>query len=134
MNSHIQQRFLSGKRFSSAPLLMLAILMLIVSCPLKRMLQSNFTSSFAAKTNQNSKAHTIHAANTSCLALKKKTAAVNANVKRHEAPPSLLLSDFRKQGFDLLYFLSGDLKKYNSFKTSAPSRLPPFLRHRRLLI
>jgi hypothetical protein len=138
MNSRIHRPLLSGGRFSSGILMAMAVLVLAVSCPLKRMLQSNlpsFSSVSKAKKITNSEANANYTKNASCCGLQKKIVTVSASLKSSEILPAFFLpANDMASVFAIPYFLSGTAPEYNAANNFTPSALPLFLQHRRLLI
>jgi uncharacterized protein (UPF0333 family) len=125
----------------SAFLLALAVLLLIVSCPLQHLLQNNFVSniSSAVRSNQANIKHRTqaeHSATANCCVAKNKTVLVKPDVaQQYKLPVSLTLSNITQhQGFEINYFLSGISNKYCIVIPSHLSSLPLFLQHRSLLI
>jgi hypothetical protein len=136
MNASANKQNTIGRRFSSALLFALAVLLLAVSCPVKRFFNTNFANS----TQQNSKQESqpgkaAKYQSTSCCSLKQKTILVKASFKKQNAPaPDVVLTGNSQSGFDINHFLSRTRSnQLSSAPTTIPS-LPLFLQHRRLLI
>jgi len=117
------------------------MMVLVVSCPLKRMLLNNYASNTiaAAKTNQTIIAQPAgnHLSNRQdCFIALNKIFSVNQELPGHRTLPSpLYLPAINKQpGADIHYLLS-DLD-YNQFNLTSNqyATLPLFLKHMRLLI
>lgn|GEM_PF-3422954 len=118
-----------------------AVMLLIVSCPLKRLLQNNFVfnSSSVVKTNLtniNQRAGADHIATANCCAVKKKTVLVKLDLSQQcKLPVPIYQSNITGYpGFDINYFLSGVSYRYGILVSSDLSAPPLFLQHRRLLI
>jgi len=125
----------------SALLFALAVLLLVVNCPLKRMLQNNYGgfSASATRTNQTNISQRTYAdyhAVESCYSIQKKNIFVNSNsFQKVNLPTPFYLSDVAgATGFDINYYLSSIRVKPAATHTSNPSSLPLFLQHLRLRI
>ncbi|MBN8717988.1 hypothetical protein SAMN05444410_101367 [Hydrobacter penzbergensis] len=126
----------NGRKVSSAMIFVLAVLLLVVSCPLKRFLQTNAGSSITFQ--KGTKAQTITNTNykaASCCSIKKKVVLVEAAKLKQTKPASTLLTIYNQQsGFSIHHYLSSlDAHVYPSGSIKLSS-LPLFLQHRRLLI
>ena len=118
----------------------LAMLVLIVSCPIKRLLLTNFnsTTSSSQKSNQNiyQGANIENNATATCSVENDKTAVVQSDLtQQHNLPLPLYLSNINNQtGFDINYFLSGI--NFSSIPSvyAQHSTTPLFLQHLRLRI
>jgi hypothetical protein len=137
VNSSVHKQLFPRNKFSSAGLLALAFLLLVVSCPLKRILQINFAPvSSAIKIH---KAITQYNSTTystaSCYKLKEKAVLVKANlVTQQVSSPLFLLAFHSSQGLGDSFSLTGILQSYHHLNIPVPPGLPLFLQHRRLLI
>jgi len=140
MNNRAHKLSSLRRKFSAAGLCALAILILVVSCPIKRVLQNSesfFTSISTHKNHRIAGNHTPSAHSTkqlTCLAVQKKaiSEAVHLNVKQVLSPFYLAGDD--QSNFEIAYFLSR-LKQQRGFATLfKTSHLSLFLQHRRLLI
>ena len=126
------------KRHKTAFLFLLAILMLIVSCPFKRLLQSD--SSLLASAQRSIKwsgadRNAAAYSNTSCCIQKQKITLIKLVVSKQEVPaPDFVAENNLQTGFAIPYFLSGTELLYAASDSSSFTSLPIFLKHRRLLI
>ena len=139
MNSHLHKKSFSRSRSAAVGLMTLAVLLLVFSCPVKRILNSNIAASvFQQKTNK----ITVNQQNTSqytnaesCWSLKQTTLFVKTAIaKQLPAAAVYFPAALKVAGFDIHYFLSGTLKTDRSFVSSDLTRLPLFLQHLRLRI
>ena len=120
----------------------LAMLVLVVSCPVKRLLLTNFNSTASSSPTKSSRTNIYQGANiennatANCYTENDKTAVVESDIsQKHKLTLPLYLSNINNQtGFDINYFLSRI--SYNSTQSVASqhSTLPLFLQHLRLLI
>jgi uncharacterized protein (UPF0333 family) len=141
MNTSVNKIYSTGKaKLSLAFLFALAMLLLVVSCPLKRLLQTNdiVNTSTATRTNQsniNSGSSTQRASVENCCALKKRAVFVQTNLvqKVKFSSPLYVSNLFTKRGFDIHYSLSR-IKDAPAYVVSNTSSLPIYLQHLRLLI
>ncbi len=142
MNTSVNRIYSSRKvNVYTALMFALAVMLLIVSCPLKRLLQDNFVfnSSSVVKTSQtniNQRTGADHIATANCCAVKKKTVLVKLDLSQQcKLPVPLYQSNITGHpGFDINYFLSGISYRYGVLVSSDFSTLSLFLQHRRLLI
>lgn len=125
----------------SALLFALAVMLLLVNCPLKRVLQNNYGeyAASATRTNQtniNQRTNADYRAAESCSAIQKKTAFVSSNSfqKEHLTAPFDVLNVTHATGFYINYYLSSIRSKPAASNISTPYSLPLFLQHLRLLI
>ena len=142
MNTSAYTIYSIGKsKLSLAFLFALAVLLLVVSCPLKRLLQSNdmvYTSKTtkASQTNISTRSAAQHSSIENCCAIKKKAVFVKSGLSQKVVAfaPSYLSTVSDASGFDINYYLSGI--NYNSAQVEIndPSSLPHFLQHLRLRI
>jgi uncharacterized protein (UPF0333 family) len=142
MNTSTNKIYSTGKaKLSLALLFALAVILLVVSCPLKRLLQNNDIVSTATttrtnQTNISSSSSTQRASVENCCALKKRAVFAETNlVQKVKLSSPLYVSNLlTERGFDIHYSLSRikDEPAYVvSFNTSS---LPIYLQHLRLLI
>jgi len=126
----------------TALMFVLAVLMLVVSCPVKRLLQRNFVTNATSQVrtneiNSNQPSSANYNATASCVAIEKKVNLVNTSLLQQFKilPASLLPAHLNEQaGFGIYYFLSGISGKYVVLVFISLSSLPLFLQYRRLLI
>lgn len=118
----------------------LAVMLLVVSCPLKRLLQNNFVSNSSSavkgQTNINHRTGADYSAFANSCADKKEIILAKPDLfKQSELLVPLYLSNIiRRPGFTINYFLSGTNYNYAFLVSSHYSTLPLFLQHLRLLI
>ncbi|HJW16685.1 MAG TPA: hypothetical protein VJ499_06180 [Flavisolibacter sp.] len=122
----------------TAFLFLLAVLMLVVSCPFKRLLQAeNNFQAFAQqsiKWNDNA-SQGIASKNTFCCSQKQKIILVKPTISKQQLPGSDILANQNLHtGFAIHYFLNGTERLHKAFAIPPVSTLPLFLQHRRLLI
>lgn len=138
MNTGRYQKVVAANKGKTALLFLLATLMLVVSCPFKRLLQteSNAQASSPSSTKWNGADRKVAAYQAACsCAQKQKITLVKIDVSKQKLPASDFLADQNGQtGFSLHYFLSGLEKEYNPVASTSVPPLPLFLQHRRLLI
>jgi hypothetical protein len=141
MNTSANHIVLTGKAHTSASLFATAVLLLIVSCPLKRLLQGSPAtySNSAVRTNQtniNERSNAGYNIADDCGAISKKIDVVKTNLSQKVvvSSPSYLSKVSDASGFDINYYLSEINYKAAPVETDNPSSLPLFLRHLRLLI
>ncbi len=142
MNTSANRIYASKKApVYTALMFALAVLLLVVSCPLKRLLQAA-TDTYSTSqvrinevnSNQQSSAG-YHAV--SCVVIKKKVNLVStASFQKFKVLPAFWHpAHFSEQsGFSIYYFLSGIPFKYAVVISTTLSSLPLFLQYRRLLI
>jgi hypothetical protein len=137
MNAGININKITTNKGKTAFLFLLAILMLVVSCPFKRLLQTENngqTSQQSVKWNGAERKATTYQNACSC-AQKQKITLVKIEISKQKLPaPEFFAEQNLQNGFSIHYFLSGSEKQYPLFSASSPSSLPLFLQHRRLLI
>ena len=141
MNSSLNKIFSPRKAtVHTALMFALAMLVLIVSCPVKRLLLTNFnsTASSSQKSNQNiyPGVNIENNATADCSVENDKTDVIKSDVsQQHKLPLPLYLSNINNQaGFDINYFLSGISYNITQSIASQHATLPLFLQHLRLLI
>ena len=125
------------QRVSSAILFALAILVIVVSSPLKRIFNSATSTSSPriAYFSVSQSARVATPFQVSCCALKAKVTLLGAELKAQKTPlPLPLIAFISLSGFDIPYFLSGTPQTYHTTEIVLSSSLPLFLQHRRLLI
>jgi len=125
------------QRFTSAILFALAILIVVVSCPLKRMLNGTTPSASPriAYVSVNQSSSVATPSQVSCCALRAKVTLLGAELKAQKTPlPVPFIASISLSGFDIPYFLSGTPQTYRTTEIFLSSNLPLFLQHRRLLI
>lgn len=118
-------------------LFLLAALMLVVSCPFKRLLQAENNVQATAKQsirgNSAERQGTAYK-NISCCTQKQNITLANPVLSTQKLQAPDLLIDQHKSGFSIHYFLSGTKKQSEAIAISSLYPLPLFLQHRRLLI
>lgn len=139
MNTSVNKIFSSGRMIHSAGLFALALMLLVISCPLKKLLQNNVAShSSLQKTKQiniNQPRASQYSSAVSCSAIREKTLLVKSNLIQLKAPSSLYFPDRKREsGFEINYFLSRTNSKCGFSASSNLSSLPLFLQHLRLRI
>lgn len=136
MNASANKQNTIGRRFSSALLFALAVLLLAVSCPVKRFFNTNFANATQQSSKEESQpGKAAKYQSISCCSLKHKTILVKASFKKQNAPvPDVVLTGNSQSGFDINYFLSRTRNNHFRSAHSTVSSLPLFLQHRRLLI
>lgn len=137
MNTGNQKKAGTISKSRTAFLFLLSLLMLLVSCPFKRLLQTENnlrTSQQSVKWNGAERKVAAYQNGCSC-AQKQRITLVKFEINKRKLPaPEFLAEQNFQTGFSLHYFLSGTEKQYQLFSASSPSSLPLFLQHRRLLI
>jgi hypothetical protein len=138
MNTSINIKALATNKGRTALLFLLTVLMLVVSCPFKRLLQieSNPQAAAQSSVKWNSADRKVATYQTGCSCAKKqKITLVKFEVNKQTLPASDFLADQNFQtGFSLHYFLSGLETQYSHSAFTSFPPLPLFLQHRRLLI
>lgn len=119
----------------------LAVLILVVSCPVKRLLQNNFvyvstTATKSSQTNLNQRSFADYSTAGNCSLTAHNTVLVKQDLSQQDKLPlpfhPSIISD--EAGFDLNYFLTGlNPGSFTSANTLQRS-IPLFLQHLRLLI
>lgn len=129
------------KNIGSAALFALAILILVVSCPLKRLLTNNFSSQTSilskSKPTNNTRSFSVFYSNdTSCYTDNDKEAVLQADKIQQikTDAPVFTANIFNHTGYYIHSFLGGIKTEYNFAPTFGYSSLPLFLQHRSLLI
>lgn len=125
-------------RLYKAVLLAIAVL-LIVSCPLKRMMQENFLPLSLAKKgiqiNPRQDSSAEYASQIfSCVAENESLFTQSTVNKKQILPLQPFFAEKSETGYALHYFLSGIEKASIAYVNTTLSNLPLFLQHRRLLI
>jgi uncharacterized protein (UPF0333 family) len=142
MNTSANKIYSTGKaKLSLAFLFALAVLLLVVSCPLKRLLQSNdivktSTATRINQTNISSSSSAQRASIENCCALKKRGVFVQSNLLQKVKPllPLYVSNLYTERGFDIHYSLSRIRNEAAYVVSSNTSSLPIYLQHLRLLI
>lgn len=118
----------------------LAVMLLVVSCPLKRILQNDFSNSASSvrtnQTNINQATASDYYASTYACGIKQEVQLTKFHSSQQvnvPAYPDLSYISIQS-GFGLNYFLSGISYKNTILSKSIISSLPLFLQHLRLLI
>ena len=138
MNAYINIKTGKPNRGKTAFLFLLALLMLVVSCPFKRLLQADSHTRVAA--HPSPKRNGIESQTAAydakfCCAQKQKITLVTTDSKEQKLQALDFISAQHVQtGFALHYFLSGTEKHFSNVEPALVSSLPLFLQHRRLLI
>lgn len=129
------------KKVWSASLFALAILVLVVSCPLKRFLINNYVSqtSIPSKSSQTSSTQyskTLFGDYSNCCEAKNKTPLFQVvKSQQHKVDaPVFTINIFNHTGYYIHSFLNGNTADYNVAPDSDHTSLPIFLQHRSLLI
>ena len=142
MNTSANKIYSTGKaKLSLAFLFALAVLLLVVTCPLKRLLQSNdivntSTAKRINQTNINSGSSAQRASVENCCALKKRAVFAHTNLvqKVKLSSPLNVSTLFTETGFDIHYSLSRIKNEAAYVVSPNTSSLPIYLQHLRLLI
>lgn len=138
MNSKLHKLISPVRKFSSGWLLIMGILLLVVSCPLKRILKDSFGTTSSLKAYQSKvkdKSAGSYVDNNSCYGLKEDAVQAAGNANNQKVPLPLFLSvDNSHQGFTIPYLLNGISGLSGRTLNTAYSNLPLFLCHQRLLI
>lgn len=138
MNNGSNETAWATKKGRSALVLLLAVLMLVVSCPFKRLLQAETgVQTTAQKTIKRQGAEQTAAVvqQNVCCGQKQKITLVQLHDNKQELPATDFVAYLDHQaGFAIQYFLSGTGNAPTALRVPAPSLLPLFLQHRRLLI
>jgi hypothetical protein len=133
--SYRSERFV--RSMAAAGLFALAFLMLLLSCPIKRVLQQRAADTWefalkagvGQKSTRNGAAYAVSV----CCDGKKKTVVSSVNAAKHKITPQIAVIYSGQTGFGIHYFLSR-LSTCSVEHFSAYQSLPLFLQHRRLLI
>jgi len=128
----------TGRKHITVLLFTLSMLMLVGSCPFKRLLQHHIqtqaSTQMPVKWNSPQQKRAAYG-NTSCCSLKQKTTLAKTTITKHEVPSPHFFADMNvPSGFAIYYFLNGTDNRYNHSASLSLSSLPLFLQHRRLLI
>ena len=140
MNISAKTIFSPRKAIHTALTFALAMLVLVVSCPVKRLLSTNFSSTSSSTksslTNIYQSANIQNNATATCSIENGKTFVVESDIsQKHKLPLPFYPSNINNQaGFDINYFLSGINYNRTQPVASLPVSLPLFLQHLRLLI
>jgi hypothetical protein len=137
MNTGINKKALSTNKGRTAFLFLLAVLMLVSSCPFKRLLQTeNKLQSSQQPVKLNGDARKISEYQNSSNCTQKPNITLSEfNPGKQQVPAHSLLTeqDFQSD-LSIHYFLSGTQKQHSSNVPYPPSSVPLFLQHRCLLI
>lgn len=140
MNARVPKNPSSDSKLFAAGIFTLALLMLVVTCPLKRMVQVNLSANTTAQKFHHATVHysaaTEHTAVASCCALKKKEHMLQGSVVKIRVPSPNSIVPYLTvvQGFGIHYFLSRAGREHSSILPAASLSLPLFLQHLRLRI
>ena len=138
MNTGINKNALIKNKGKTAFLFLLAALMLVVSCPFKRLLQAE--NNLPASTHQSIKGNNAERQgsqykNISCCAQKQQITIAKSAISKQQLPATDFLESKNFQhSFAIYYFLNGTDKHYSYPVTTSISSSSLFLQHRRLLI
>ncbi|HEY1114673.1 MAG TPA: hypothetical protein VGE66_13970, partial [Chitinophagaceae bacterium] len=130
----------SRSKLYAAGVFTLALLVLVITCPLKRMVQQNLTASASTQKFNRPVVHQSVAVDysdtVSCCALKKKEHVIQASVVNPGVPSPARLVPYLTvvQGFGIHYFLSRDDHESPAFSLTVSLSLPLFLQHLRLRV
>lgn len=140
MNARVTPYQSSCSKLYAAGVFTLALLMLVVTCPLKRMVKGHHTVSTSAQkfhrvTVQQSVA-TEYTAMASCCALKERAQVIQGSTVKLSVPSPNSIVPYLTivQGFGIPYFLSRADDESPSFTPAASLSVPLFLHHLRLRI
>jgi hypothetical protein len=134
-NSINNKTFVRNKTVTTV-LLTLSVLILILSCPLKRFLQLNQNTpvSIESRIKQKTGLAILVRTSNSCFSASQKTVLVQENkFSSHPKPDQNVTECNTQSGFDINYFLSRS-KSVIAYSENRISSLPLFLQHRSLLI
>lgn len=140
MNARVIKYHSSRRKLSAAGVFTLALLVLVITCPLKRMLQGNLSASASTQKFSRSTVHQSTAADytttASCCALKNKEHVIHSSIVKPGVPSPASLVPYLTvvQGFGIHYFLSRVDNESASFTPTASLSLPLFLQQLRLRI
>ena len=125
------------KKAQTAFFFLLAMLMLVISCPVKRLANAGkqipSASRQALKISESNRQHAAsYAAKSCCLEKFERTEAKET----HTVLPSLELTDMQsfQSGFAIYHYLSTIKVQYPTTEQLLNTSLPLYLQHRRLLI
>lgn len=138
MSAGLTKYFPSHRKMYAAGVFTLALLVLLLSCPLKQVVNGNFIPGTSGQKFARSGFSQSHAAEykaeASCCALKKKDNLALASATKVDAPSGLHPFLPAVQGFGIHYFLSRLRHDFAATPSSLFVSLPLFLQHLRLLI
>lgn len=137
MNLGTSTIFKTAGKIYSAIVFVLAFLLLVASCPLKKFLHLNNNSSFNFQNeSQTPTSATTNYSASSCCSVKQKTVLVKAPELTQAKTFQIFFTDqVSQKGFAIYNFLSRlDEVQHSSFPVATYSPLPLFLQHRRLLV
>lgn len=116
-------------------------MILVLSCPLKKLLQNNYVSNSSAtgkigQTNNIQGSIVDYHSTDNCLIVTKEIFLVKTDLSKqiNFSDPLYLTNITRQPGFDINYFLSGVSYDYTHLVSYHYSTLPLFLQHLRLRI
>lgn len=138
MNARVAKYHPFHRKLYAAGVFTLALLILVVTCPLKRMMQGGAPGSAVQKFSRS----TVHpsaatyATATSCCALKNKEPLIQSSVIKLGGPSPAGIVPYLVvvQGFAIHYFLSTVDNTALSYLPTPSLSLPLFLQHLRLRI
>lgn len=129
------------KKIGSVALFALAILILVVSCPLKRLLSNNAVSKTpkaleSKQTKNNQYLSKLYSTNTTCSAQKNETLIFQAyNAPHKNAEDHIItINIFNYNGYHFHSFSDGIESEFYVAPASGYNSIPLFIQHRRLLI
>lgn len=129
------------KNIASAGLFAMAMLLLVVSCPFKRLLTNNYSSQTSrhsnSKSTNNTRALSIFYSNDArCYAETDKAAIWQADKIQQIKTATPLFTDniFNSTGYFIHSFSNGNTDNYNLVSVVKCSSIPLFLRHRSILV
>jgi len=129
------------KKIGSAALFALAILILVVSCPLKRLLTNNSISKTptaleSKQTKNNQYLSKLYSINTTCSAQKNETLIFKADNSPHKNADDYIITIniFNNNEYHSHTFLDGIESEFYLAPSSGYNSIPLFIQHRRLLI
>jgi len=142
MHSSANTIYTSAKaKIYSAIILSLAVMVLVFSCPLKRLLENNSVPNISSairtkQTNINENNIADYSASDYCFAANNKMVPLKPGVsQQHKLPAPLSpANNIQNAGLTSRDFLSGIDYKYHFLAISYPSSLPLFLQNCSLLI
>ena len=129
------------KKIGSVALFALAILILVVSCPLKRLLSNNAVSKTpkaleSKQTKNNQYLSKLYSTNTTCSAQKNETLIFQAyNAPHKNAEDHIItINILNYNGYHFHSFSDGIESEFYVAPASGYNSIPLFIQHRRLLI
>lgn len=137
MYSSINKDGIAGNKTFTKVLLALSVLLLVLSCPIKRFFQLNTLSSVGIQKTERQKAKVNSGVqyNSGCSAQERTVPANQNELNSYSKQDQNFFGNSNVQpGFDINYFLSRIKKADHSSDVSFTSSLPLFLQKRSLLI